>query len=135
MYTYKRDALWEDSNKIFNRMSEEDKSYFLNGVDSYDDSEFLVDRIVAYDGKVPIAFVELLDFGDEDMAQICIAVDNEYRHKGIAKKLYNLMEMFYSSEYIYFAWTVHPDNESSIGLALSLNFIRVDDEEFYKRVG
>lgn len=94
--------------------------------DTYRDSKFVIKRIIKREGGVPAGFLDVYQFPSKpDLAQIVIAVANDYRGRGIADAMVKeLMDSDLQDTYDFnmYYWTAHPDNIASQNLALKNGF-------------
>lgn len=94
--------------------------------DTYRDSKFVIKRIIKREGGVPAGFLDVYQFPSKpDLAQIVIAVADDYRGRGIADAMVkellnsNLQDTY---DFNLYYWTAHPDNIASQNLALKNGF-------------
>lgn len=94
--------------------------------DTYRDSKFVIKRIIKREGGVPAGFLDVYQFPSKpDLAQIVIAVADDYRGRGIADAMVKeLMDSNLQDTYDFnlYYWTAHPDNVASQNLALKNGF-------------
>ena len=94
--------------------------------DTYRDSKFVIKRIIKREGGIPAGFLDVYQFPSKpDLAQIVIAVADDYRGRGIADAMVKeLMDSNLEDIYDFklYYWTAHPDNVASQNLAIKNGF-------------
>ena len=111
-----------DALDVVNSLSEEDKKMFG---DHYKDSLNIVSRKIQYDYGMPIGFCDAYKNSKTNNAVIICAVKNEYRKKGVAKKLVNrVLNNLKLQGFEKAIWVCDKKNFSSIHTALACKFIK-----------
>lgn len=119
-----RSKQMEDVKKIISNLNEKDKDYIGNG--EWVDSDSVIYRNIKYIDKKPAAFIDVYDMKKyyDKKGVVAVAVDPEYRRRGIAKELVDgMLENFKNDSSIDgLIWMVDEDNIWSINLASSFGF-------------
>lgn len=127
---------FEDVKKICNNL-EDYELRRITFTDTYEDSKFVIKRIIKYKENEPAGFLDVHYFPTRpEIAQIVIAVDNRFRGTGVAKELVNdLLSSNLHEQYNFemYYWTAHVDNIASQNLALSSGFIDTGKIDSYGR--
>lgn len=130
------DSDYADILKICNHLSN-DEFRRISFYDTYRNSKFVIKRIIKREGGIPAGFLDVYQFPSKpEIAQIVIAVANEYRGMGIAddmvKELLNSnLHTIYNFSMYY--WTAHPDNIASNNLAIKNGFKFTNHIDSYGR--
>lgn len=95
--------------------------------DSYEDSKFVIKRIICKVGTEPAGFLDVYHFpSNPKLAQIVIAVDSKFRGMGVAQSMVSEMfasELHKNYDFDMYYWTAHVDNYASQNLAIKNGFI------------
>lgn len=115
----------EDSKKIYNLLSNQEKDY-MDGLYSANDA--IVYKKIHYINKIPVGFCFMYDSDKVGKSKgdlnITIAVDNKYRGKGIATKLVkDAIKWFKDNDkYQTLSYIISKSNSSSRALAVKCGF-------------
>lgn len=127
---------YDDVERICSDL-DEDELRRITFSDKYEDSEFIIKRIIDYVDEEPAGFLDVHYFPTRpELAQIVIAVSRKYRGMGIAKNLVSeLLDSDLESEYHFkmYYWTAHQDNFASQNLAMSSGFKDINKLDSYGR--
>lgn len=111
---------FSDVKSIADKLNKKDLYYICNG--EFKDSPYIVYRDIYYDNNKPIGFIDVYSLDEKNMC-IVLAVLEEYRGKGIAKKLVSKMERNINVKSIkYIIWKADKDNIASQKLALKMGY-------------
>lgn len=110
----------------------------ISFTETYQDSPFVVKRIIKREGYTPAGFMELYHFPSRPgEAQIVTAVDPKFRGKGLAKSMLSEMLTYVQesrADIDRLIWTVHPGNVASSTIAESAGFSRLDGYDCHGRM-
>lgn len=116
---------YEDILKICSHLSSEELAR-ITFYDTYRNSQFVIKRIIHYEGGEPVGFLDVYQFPSKsEIAQIVIAVDNRYHGQGIGNEMTTeLMNSGLENNHDFemYYWTAHPENQASQNLALKHGF-------------
>lgn len=127
------DSTYENALKVFMTLSEEEKKFCVKD-GNYKNVPYLYRQVIP--GK---AFVDLYNLSgyDVDIGFIVIAVNPNFRRKGLAKKLINNLKKNIQKLDLnirILVWKVKKENQASIDTAEKLSFIKateIENEFFY----
>lgn len=116
---------FEDVQIVCSSLSEDELAR-ISFKGDYEDSKFVIKRIIKYVDDVPAGFLDVHFFPSRpEIAQIVIAVNANYRGQGVARAM---IEELLSSDlhkkygFEVYYWTAHQDNYASQNLAMSSGF-------------
>ena len=127
---------YADILRICNHLSDSEFRR-ISFYDTYRDSKFVIKRIIKRENGVAAGFLDVYQFPSKpEIAQIVIAVANDYRGRGIAdemvKELLN-SDLHSTHDFSMYYWTAHPENTASINLALKNGFKDMNHRDSYGR--
>lgn len=145
--SYDLECNWQQVKYICSTLSDEELRR-ITFSDTYEDSKFVIKRIIARVGNSnteftgsnafePAGFLDVYQFPTcPDIAQIVIAVNGKCRGMGVARQLVdNLMKENLHEKFNFkvYYWTAHTDNVISQNLALGAGFTDTNTLDRYGR--
>ncbi len=105
--------------------------------DTYQNSKFVIKRIIKHEDGVAAGFLDVYQFPSKpEIAQIVIAVANDYRGRGIANEMVKELlssDLHLTHDFSMYYWTAHPENIASKNLAIKNGFEDIAHMDSYGR--
>lgn len=117
----------EDTKVIVNGLPKKDRDHLSSRTFIFD-SPNLYYRHIQYDNEKPIGFIDIYSWDKCNTGKIILAVDKEYRSKGIAQKMVTKMEK--DCTFVkQFEWEADLNNTGSVTLAKKLGYKKTGSTE------